>query len=83
MGASFLISFLLGSVPGMGAFVALSLLCGSYGKGLEQGYLILKPVAPLLVSIGVLLDMITASLVSLLVARHQGIQKEIEVKDYI
>ncbi|HUX20815.1 MAG TPA: cation:dicarboxylase symporter family transporter [Spirochaetia bacterium] len=83
MGASLLVSFLLGSVPGMGAFVALSLLCSSYGKGLEQGYLILKPVAPLLVSIGVLLDMVTASLVSLLVARHEGLQKEIEVKDYI
>lgn len=83
MGASFVVSFLLGSVPGMGAFVALSLLCGSYGKGLEQGYLILKPIAPVLVSIGVLLDVITASLVSLLVARHQGLQKEIEVKDYI
>ncbi len=83
MGASFVVSYLLGSVPGMGAFVALSLLCGSYGKGLEQGYLILKPIAPLLVSFGVMLDMITASLVSLLVARHEGIQKEIEVKDYI
>lgn len=83
MGAAFVVSLLLGSVPGMGAFVALSLLCGSYGKGLEEGYLILKPVAPLLISFGVLLDMITASLVSLLVARHERLQKEIDVKDYI
>ena len=83
MGASFVVSYLLGSVPGMGAFVALSLLCGSYGKGLEQGFLILKPVAPLLVGFGVMLDMVSASLVSLLVARHEGVQKEIEVKDYI
>lgn len=83
MGASFLIAYLLGSVPGMGAFVGLSLLCGMYGKGLEQGYLIVKPVAPLLVSFGVLLDMVVASLVSLLVARHEGIQKEISARDYI
>lgn len=83
VGASFLVSFMLGSVPGMGAFVAVSLLCGMYGKGLEQGYLILKPVAPLLVGFGVLLDMIVAGLVSLLVARHVNVQQEIEMKDHI
>lgn len=82
-GASFLLSFMLGSVPGMGAFVAVSLLCGMYGKGLEQGYLILKPVVPLLVSFGVLLDMVVAGLVSLLVARHVNLQQEVETKDQI
>jgi aerobic C4-dicarboxylate transport protein len=83
VGAAFLVSFMLGAVPGMGAFVATSLLCTMYGKGLEQGFLILNPVAPLLVSVGVLLDMIVASLVSLLVARHEHLSKEVETKDHI
>ncbi len=83
IGATFLVSLLLGSVPGMGSIVAVSVVCGMFGRGLEQGYLILRPVAPLLVSFGVLLDLMTASLVSLLVTRKENAQTEIEAKDYV
>ena len=80
---SFLVSFTLGGVPGAGAFVALSSLCAAYGGGYEEGYLILKPVAPLLVSIAVLLDVATASFASMLVARHEKVQETIDVKEFV
>ena len=80
---SFLVSFTLGGVPGIGAFVALSSLCAAYGGGYEEGYLILKPIAPILVSIAVLLDVITASFSSMLVAKHEKMQDNIEAKELI
>jgi aerobic C4-dicarboxylate transport protein len=36
-----LISLTLGTVPGLGSYVALSTLCAIYGRGLQEGYLIL------------------------------------------
>ncbi len=80
---SFLISFTLGGVPGAGAFVALSSLCAAYGGGYEEGYLILKPVAPVLVSVAVLLDVTTASFASMLVARHEKAQDNVDIKEFI
>ena len=73
---SFLFSFLTGPFPGLGVVVSLSALCGIYGKGLEDGFLILKPIFPLLISFSVFLDMVTAALVSLLVAKHEKLLKE-------
>ena len=80
---SFLVSMALGSVPGLGVIVSLSVLSSRFGGGYEEGFLILKPVAPLLLSFGVLLDIATASFVSLLVAKHEKSQKEIEVGEFI
>jgi Na+/H+-dicarboxylate symporter len=83
MGYTFLISFTLSTVPGLGAFVALSVLCSLYGNGVEEGYLIIQPIAPLMVSFGVLVDVITSAMATLFVARHEKAQKEVEVQDYI
>jgi Na+/H+-dicarboxylate symporter len=80
---TFLISFTLSTVPGLGAFVALSVLCSLYGNGVEEGYLIIQPIAPLMVSFGVLVDVITSAMATLFVARHENVHKEIEVRDYI
>jgi Na+/H+-dicarboxylate symporter len=83
MALSFLLSFTISGIPGMGAIVTISLLCSSYGRGVQEGYLILSSVAPLIISFGVMLDVITAALASMLVARHEGMQKEIRLRDYI
>ncbi len=83
MGFSFLISFVLGSVPGLGAFIAVSMLCTLYGKGVEEGYLILKPIAPILVSFGVFMDVVTSAFVSYLAAVHGNMRREVEVRDFI
>ncbi len=80
---SFLVSFTLGGVPGAGAFVALSTMCAAYGGGFEEGYLILEPVAPILISIAVLLDVTTASFASMLVARHEKMQDNVDTKEFI
>ena len=80
---SFLVSFTLGGVPGAGVFVALSSLCALYGRGYEEGYLILKPIAPMLISLAVFLDVTTASFASLLVAAHEKMQDDVKTKDFI
>ena len=80
---SLLISLTLGTVPGLGAYVALSTLCALYGRGLQEGYLILRPIAPLLISFGVLMDVLTSAFVSLLVARHEQIAQEVDAYDFV
>ncbi|MCD6122601.1 MAG: dicarboxylate/amino acid:cation symporter [Spirochaetales bacterium] len=82
-GFSIITSFALISVPGMGVYVALSMMSAYYGKGLEEGFLILKPVMPLLVSAGVLLDVVTASLASYLIGRKEGLVDEVDIENFI
>lgn len=74
---SFLVSFLAGPFPGSGILITLSLLCRMYGRGLEDGFLILQPILPVLISLSVFLDIVTASLVSVLVTKHSGLLEDI------
>jgi aerobic C4-dicarboxylate transport protein len=83
LGFTLLISLTLGSVPGAGAFTAVAALCALFGKGLQEGYLILRPVVPLMISVGVLLDVVTSGLVSWLVARKEGVLEEPEAADFV
>jgi Na+/H+-dicarboxylate symporter len=78
-----LISLALGSVPGLGAYIAISTLCGIYGRGIQEGYLILKPIAPLLVSFGVILDVLASAFTSLLVARQAKVREEVDIYDFV
>ena len=80
---SFLISFTLGGVPGMGALVSLSILSSLYGRGLQEGYLILQPIAPLLVSVAAFLDTTVAAVTSVLIGRHLGVASEVEMRDFV
>ena len=80
---SFLVSFVLGAVPGNGAFFSVFMLCSLYGKGLQEGYLILRAIAPLLVSFGVFVDVFVSALVSLLVAREENVWTEVETASFI
>jgi len=80
---SFLVSFLTGPFPGSAVFIGLALLCSWYGRGIEEGYLILRPVLPLLISYGVVLDTATAAFAGLLAARHEDQHHEIFMKDYV
>jgi Na+/H+-dicarboxylate symporter len=77
------ISFFLARNPGDGAFAALAVLCSGYGHGFETGFLILKPVAFYLISIGAFLDVVIASLGSFAIARLSGFQLEKETKNYL
>ncbi|MFO7849924.1 MAG: cation:dicarboxylase symporter family transporter [Spirochaetia bacterium] len=80
---SFLTSFLTGSVPGMGVVVSLSFICALYGRGIENGFLIVQPIVPLLISFAVLLDVVTAALGSVIVSHSEGNRKDIYASDFI
>lgn len=80
---SFLFSFTLSTAPAAGVFVALAGMCALYGKGIEEGYLILGAVMPVLISIGTVLDVFTSAFVSLLISQHEEVHKEIEAADFI
>ena len=58
---AFGISFLLARHPGSGAYAALAVICLGFGRGFEEGYLILRPIAFYLIAIGTLLDVMMAS----------------------
>jgi Na+/H+-dicarboxylate symporter len=81
--AGFIVSVTASSVPGMGAFVALSLMCSMYGRGIEEGFLILKPVAPLIICIGTFIDILNNAFASFIIAQKENMLKEVDIKDYI
>ncbi len=80
---SFLTSFILGAVPGMGAYFMIAALCGIFGQGRQEGYLILENIAPLLVSFGVFIDVITSAFTSLLIAREENLWTEVEMENFV
>ncbi|MCX7040153.1 MAG: cation:dicarboxylase symporter family transporter [Spirochaetes bacterium] len=80
---SFIVSFALGAVPGNGAFFSIFMLCSIYAKGLQEGYLILRTIAPLLVSFGAFVDVVASALVSLLIAREESVWTEVETENFI
>ena len=69
---TFLLSFIAGAVPGLGALVSLTTLWHLSGNGLPDGPLIMQPVLPLLTGVAVLLDVSSAALVAHLVANETG-----------
>jgi len=73
---SFLISFALPASPDRGLTAALVILGGLYGRGLEEGWLILAPVLPLLIMITTMLDTATGAMLLLLANRKSGLEEE-------
>ena len=78
---SFLASMVVGPFPGIGIIVALSMLSSGFTSGYEEGYLILKPIVPVLMGFAVTIDVLTALLGTMLTARQLGVQSEIEARD--
>lgn len=77
---SFGISFLLGGFSAGGAFVSISVLCLMYSRGFENGFLLLKPAAPIICSFAAAFDALTALFGSYIIAvktksvEHHGIK---------
>jgi aerobic C4-dicarboxylate transport protein len=71
-GAGVVYSLLLGRTPAGAVLLLLSYLAARYGRGMEESYLILLPVMPLLERIGAWLDTMTVGFVSQAVMRHGG-----------
>ena len=83
MAYAFLLSFITGNYPALGFLAGISLMCGLYGQGMEEGYLILTPVIPLLVNVGVFLNVITAGTASFLVAEGEKLRKEVKISNFV
>lgn len=78
-----LISFAAGAAPGHGAMASLALLWTLSGHGLREGYLIMQPLAPLLIGTGVLLDVTTAALAAHLAGRGERGGQPATLRDFI
>lgn len=83
IGISIAASLLSSTVPGFGVAAALTALCTLYGRGLENGFLIIYPILPLLSSFAVFIDMVTVALGSLVVAHSEEGQKELFPSQFI
>src|SRR6056297_498070 len=83
IGVSIAASLLTSTVPGFGVAAALTALCTLYGRGIENGFLIIYPILPLLSSFAVFIDMVTVALGSLVVAHSEESQKEIFPSQFI
>jgi Na+/H+-dicarboxylate symporter len=83
MGLSFSLSLLTSAVPGFGVAAALSALCVLYGRGIENGFLIVYPILPILSSFAVFLDVVTSAFGTVIITHSEGEQKEIYAKDFI
>jgi Na+/H+-dicarboxylate symporter len=80
---AFFLSFLLARNSSDAAFTALAVLCMRYGHGFETGYLILKPIAFYLISIGTFIDIVITAFGSFVTARLSGFQEEKNIKRFI
>jgi aerobic C4-dicarboxylate transport protein len=80
---SFLLSFALSAAPRMGVYVLLTLLCKFYGRGLEEGYMLLIPILPILSCFAALIDTAVITLVTRLTAFQEDLVDHVSPKHYI
>ncbi len=73
---SFLISFALPATPDRGLAAALIMLGSLYGRGLDDGWLILAPALPLFIMLSAVLDTATGATLLLIVNRRCGQEEE-------
>ncbi len=80
----FIISFVFCSAPGNGVLVLLTTVCSMYGNGIEDGYLMFRPILPLLLSFAVLIDVIAAGICSLMISyKSRDNRDDVDAKDFI
>ena len=80
---SLCLSFLLGGIPVGGTFIALTIMCTSYGRGFEAGYLLLKPVAAIIGAFATAIDAATAMFGSYFVAFKTKSINHYDMKHFI
>ena len=67
---AFLLSFVMGNLPVGGTFMTLTVLCSMFGRGMETGYLLLRPAAVIIGSFSALIDVATAMFGCYIVANN-------------
>lgn len=80
---SFALSFILGAIPQGGTFVALTVMCSFYGRGFDQGYLLLKSASPILCSFACALDTVCAMYGCYIIAVKTKTIEHMDIKHYI
>lgn len=83
LGSAMLVSLFLGSVPGSGVLAGLSWLSGAYQQGMEEVYLILQPIVPVLISIGVFLDVMILGFTAAVVAELERERTGVLVSEFV
>ncbi len=78
-----LLTLIVGASPRNGAMTALMALCALYGRGIDNGYLIIVPVAFPLIAAGSFIDTIWAGCANLIIARKDDLCAEKETRFYI
>ena len=67
---AFALSFVMGNLPVGGTFMTLTILCSIFGRGVETGYLLLRPAAAIIGSFAALIDAATAMFGCYIVANN-------------
>ena len=65
-----LLSFVMGNLPVGGTFTTLTILCSMFGRGMETGYLLLRPAAVIIGSFSALFDAATVMFGCYIVANN-------------
>ena len=73
-------SFFLGAFPTGGMYTCLTVICMLYGRGFEAGYLLLKPVVPIICAFACAIDAVTMMLGSYIVANKLKLTEMREIK---
>ncbi|MCL2480349.1 MAG: cation:dicarboxylase symporter family transporter [Spirochaetaceae bacterium] len=80
----FITSFTFSAAPGGGVIMLLTIVCSMYGNGVEDGYLMFRPIIPILLGFAVLIDVIATGLCSLIVSyRSKDIINDVYIRDFI
>ena len=80
---SFIFSFALSHAPRLGIYALLSLLCGSYGRGLDRGYILLIPMLPILIGFSALLDTVCIVLLTRITAYNMDLLDDVPSKEFL
>jgi len=80
----FIMSFTFSAAPGSGVIILLTTVCSMYGNGVEDGYLMFRPIIPLLLGFAVLIDVIATGICSLIISyRSKDTRNDVYIRDFI
>ena len=81
--AIFGVSLTVGLLPGSNVLVSLAVVAAIYGRGLDEAYLIILPILPLLASFAAFLDVVISGFVARIVANSEGLPPPVHYRNFI
>lgn len=82
-GMSLVLSFVLGAIPSGGPFIAITVMCAMYGRGLSDGYLLLKSASFIVCAIAAGFDALTAMFGSYIVGVKTQMINHVDLQKFI